>query len=86
MGESFTMGSGCLVIVGGLGRGRDNGSGVEELRRAVPLYKPRDARRLLSEGTDSDSTFASSLGGLPRLSSAGSWALRIAEMQSMSRC
>jgi hypothetical protein len=72
MGASFTMGSGCLVIVGGLGRGRDNGSGVEELRRAVPLYEPRDARRLLSEDTDSCSIFTSGLGGLPRSSSAGS--------------
>ena len=37
MGKSFTMGSWSVVTVGGLGRGRDNGSGAEELGTAVVL-------------------------------------------------
>jgi hypothetical protein len=37
LGENFTIGSVCVVIVGGLGRGRDNGIGVEVLRPALDL-------------------------------------------------
>jgi hypothetical protein len=37
MGESMAIGSAYVVIVGGVGRGRDSGNGVEVLRPALAL-------------------------------------------------
>jgi len=64
MGESTTTGSGSVVIIGGLGSGRDNGSGVEELRVEVVLRGPKDTDRLFGEDGRSSSAFAPGFGGL----------------------
>jgi hypothetical protein len=55
-----------VVTVGGLGRGRDIGNGVEVLRLAENLCELRDSERCFSAGVDSDSGLGTGYGSAGR--------------------